>query len=167
VRTELLQAGASGQMPIAILHIGAERSAIAAGIGAAPQKLWTFALGVRKIAANYFRHQPPTAGELEQAIMMVEDAIAPLRDKIPVGAKLFTADPALSDIARAVGISDAPSVNLTLDAVEMTFQRLAAVVHGRSASREGLPENNDFAATLLILRECLHHLGFSSITLMR
>lgn len=47
----------------------------------------------------------------------------------------------------------------------MTFQRLSAVSLGRPISLEGLPASADFAATLLILREFMHHLGFASITL--
>ncbi|MYM95524.1 hypothetical protein [Duganella vulcania] len=43
---------------------------------------------------------------------------------------------------------------------------LAAVIQGKPAAHEGIPDDNAFAATLLILREFMHHLGFSSIGLL-
>jgi len=50
--------------------------------------------------------------------------------------------------------------------MERVFSRLAAVVQGKPAAHEGIPDDNAFAATLLILREFMHHLGFSSIGLL-
>jgi hypothetical protein len=40
---------------------------------------------------------------------------------------------------------------------------LASLVLGRPASSAGIPTNPAFAATLLILREFMHHLQFDSI----
>ena len=54
-------------------------------------------------------------------------------------------------------------MTLSLDAVERTFDRLALVINGRPAHFEGIPGGNDFAATLLILREFMHHLQFDEI----
>lgn len=47
--------------------------------------------------------------------------------------------------------------------MEQTFERLAAVAEGRPVGQEGLPESTEFAAALLILREFMHHLGFSAV----
>jgi hypothetical protein len=50
--------------------------------------------------------------------------------------------------------------------MERTFDRLAQVSLGRPASSEGLPASNSFSATLLILREFMHHLQFAGITVL-
>ena len=52
----------------------------------------------------------------------------------------------------------------TIEAVERLFQRLASASLGDPMARRGLPTGNRFVATALILREFMHHLGFTSIT---
>jgi hypothetical protein len=41
------------------------------------------------------------------------------------------------------------------------------LVHGRPAASTDLPNDKHFAATLLILRELMHHLQFGSIQIRR
>ena len=96
--------------------------------------------------------------------MAVEDEVTRARTLLARGSSLFTADAAVREIALLAGAPDRPEWVLTLDAMERTFDRLAAVTLGRPASREGLPSSAAFAATLLILREFMHHLQFESIT---
>ena len=48
--------------------------------------------------------------------------------------------------------------------MEQTFERLIALALGRPALREGIPTSAEFAATLLIMREFMHHMQFASIT---
>jgi hypothetical protein len=45
------------------------------------------------------------------------------------------------------------------------FDRMAAISMGRPAGQDTLPAGAAFRATLLILREFMHHLQFQSITL--
>ena len=40
------------------------------------------------------------------------------------------------------------------------------MIEGHPAERERLPADATFAAALLILRECLHHWGFTAIQLV-
>ena len=47
--------------------------------------------------------------------------------------------------------------------MESVFNRLAAIITGRPASMDTLPKDSAFAASLLIVREFMHHLGFTSI----
>jgi len=61
---------------------------------------------------------------------------------------------------------DIPVMNLTADAIERTFERLCTIAQGKSASADALPESVEFAATLLILREFMHHMGLPSITIL-
>jgi len=61
------------------------------------------------------------------------------------------------------GVAPGAGMVLPLGAMEQTFERLAAVAEGRPVVQEGLPESTEFAAALLILREFMHHLGFSAV----
>ena len=53
--------------------------------------------------------------------------------------------------------------SLTRDAVEALFQQLASRALGMPIAAAELPHGRDIAAALLILRECLHHLGFDRV----
>ena len=53
---------------------------------------------------------------------------------------------------------------LTRDAVEALFQRLVSRSSGTPVAATRLPPQRDIAAALLILRECMHHLGFDRIS---
>lgn len=151
-------------MPIKVLHIGAEQTSVATGTGAEPDTVHMFSIGSRKTAAEYFQHNPPTPSEIENAIFSVEDALAGARTIIPISSRLFTTDETIRKIALISGVSDQAELNLTCDAMEQTFERFAAATSGRQTSREGIQADVTFTATLLILREFMHHLQFSSIT---
>jgi exopolyphosphatase/pppGpp-phosphohydrolase len=156
-------------MPTAVLHIGAEQTSVATGTGAEPDMVHMFPIGSRKTAVEYFHHDPPTPGEIENAIVAVEDAVASARTMISGGTnlfttRLFTTDEAIRKIALISGVTDGAELILARDSMERTFERLAAVTLGRSSSQQGIPAGVTFAATLLILREFMHHLQFLSIT---
>lgn len=51
--------------------------------------------------------------------------------------------------------------------MERLFDQLAARVQGRPASQTDIPDDPAFYASLLILREFLHHLQFPAITVQR
>lgn len=158
-----LRSGVANGAAITVLHIGAEQTAVASGSGAEPAVI-ALALGSRRTAIDHFKHEPPTAIEMENAIQAVEDEVARVRPMIVRDSKLFTADAVIRDIARLAGVADSAEHTLSLEAMERTFNRLAAVTLGTPALQEGIPNGGAFAATLLILREFMHHLRFSSIT---
>ncbi|GKX63171.1 hypothetical protein SOASR032_17400 [Pragia fontium] len=147
-------------LPITLLHIGQEKTWVLSG---SVQRL---NIGATSLVDACFFHQPPTAGEMERAIMLVEDEVIRISNQITADSQLYTADRTLDDIARAVGIAPQPEYRLSLEEVERVFDSLAAVMSGRSAAWEGIPEDNVFSASLLILREFMHHLGFSAITVV-
>ena len=149
---------------IVVVHIGACETTLASGTGGEPDGTVALAIGARNTAQDHFKHRPPTPGELENAIMVVEDELARARATIADGAVLLSGDAALREVARLAGVTDRAELSVQIDAVEGVFDRLAAVSLGRPASSAGLPEDNEFAATLLILRELMHHLGFSALT---
>jgi exopolyphosphatase/pppGpp-phosphohydrolase len=119
----------------------------------------TMAVGPRGLAGDVLRHDPPTPAELERAIDLVEDALSGSRLAQVDRGNLVTADALL----QALPGLDTSGASLTLDAVEVLFQRLASRALGTPVAAADLPHGRDIAAALLILRECMHHLGFDRI----
>lgn len=150
--------------PITLLHIGADQTTVDTTNGIEEGATHTLALGSQKTAADFFKHAPPTPLEMENAIMAIEDEVSHARTWIADDSVLYTTDPAIRTIALMAGVPDQPELILSIDAVEQTFERLAAVTLGRPATSDKLPTDAAFAATLVILREFMHHLQFSSIT---
>lgn len=150
--------------PVTLLHIGTEQTVLVTGSNLEPEALLTLGIGSRRTANEYFKHVPPTPAEMENAIAAVENEVVRARAGLVDGSALVTTDATIREIALLSGVAAGAELGLGLEAMERTFERLAAVTLGRPASREGLPTGAAFAATLLILREVMHHLRFSSIT---
>ena len=163
LRYSAIRSDLSNGLPIIVLHIGEEQTAVASGSSIEPATL-ALAIGSRKTATDHFKHEPPTPLEIENAIVRVEDEVARARAMVADGSKLFTTDVAIREIACLAGVAGNAEQTLSLDAMERTFERLAQVTLGKPASQEGIPTSPAFVATLLILREFMHHLRFSSIT---
>jgi exopolyphosphatase/pppGpp-phosphohydrolase len=158
-----IRAAAGVAARVTVLHIGAGQTVFATGTDRDPAVLLVLAIGSSKTAVDQFRHDPPTPIEMENGIMVVEDEVTRARDSV-IGSGLFTMDGAIREIALIAGVREAAEMTLNLEAVEQTFDRFSGMVLGRPAASEGLPAGGAFAATLLILRELMHHLKFSSIT---
>lgn len=77
--------------------------------------------------------------------------------------RLETSDPKIREIAGYVNIKENV---LSLSEMESVFSRFAAIVMGMPSSMDVLPQTKEFAATLLILREIMHHLGFENIVIV-
>jgi exopolyphosphatase/pppGpp-phosphohydrolase len=148
---------------IVVLHIGDQHSGIAVGLGPVPDLVKLFPLGTERTAQAHFETVPPTPLAMEHAIQVVEDVVMPLRAVIPREALLFNTDASVRAIALLAGVAPAEPMQLSLEAMERVFNRLSAVVQGSPAAHQGLPESSSFAATLLILREFMHHLQFVHI----
>lgn len=103
------------------------------------------ALGIQTICQIFFKHTHPTDLELEYAIAHIEDEVMPADRLLPVARACLTIR-----TEKISGIS--PGQVLTLDAFERVFN---------STLKMG---NKTEIASLLIIRECLHHLRFSSVT---
>lgn len=148
---------------VTTLHIGPQQTLVTGRAGE-PHATLILPVGFRNLGGAGFRHAPPTPIELENAIALVEDELFRIRDAVVKESALVTADAAVRAIAQAAGAAAQGETALTRDAVEQVFNRLAAIVQGRPASQDVIPVDADFAATLLILREFMHHLEFASIT---
>ena len=119
----------------------------------------TLPLGVGDLARDVLRHDPPTSAELERGIDVVEDALSASRLPKAARGKLGTSDP----VVRALPGLGTPGAILRLEGVEALFQRLASRALGTPVGTDELPAGREIAAALLVLRECMHHLGFAEV----
>jgi exopolyphosphatase/pppGpp-phosphohydrolase len=149
---------------LTILHIGQLQTVLAMGTNREPAVVLALAIGSATTAAEQFRQDPPAPIEMENAIMVVEDEVTRAREAV-AGSALHTMDRAIRQIALLAGVAESSEMALSLEAVERTFDRYSGVVLGRPAASEGLPAGGTFAATLLILRELMHHVKFAAITI--
>lgn len=140
------------------LHIGPDGTTLHTDSG----ETLRLEIGTHATSAAYFKHQPPTAGEIEHAIQTVEDEVTRARALAARHPLLWTDDPAIADLARLAGVT---GDSLPVAAVEHLFDLLAALSLGRPASSAGIPADVEFAARLLVLRELMHHLGFAAVQL--
>ena len=156
-----------GNSAITVLHIADEYSFMAQGTNAdTPDNVWLFEIGTEKTAREFLIHNPPTAGEVENAIQVVEDEVMSLHKLLTVDSNLYTLDARILEIARVSAFEESEQgAILSIQDMEHAFTRLAAIISGRLASQDILPTTNAFAATLLILREVMHHLQFRDITI--
>ena len=154
-----LPAGAA----VTMLHIGDKECIVVSGRTDEPPLTVRVQVGTATSGHVAFRHDPPTPVELENAIEVVENEVMPLSKRLPRPSVLIGVGRAIRAIARAAAKAGDGKVRLPLDEVELLFQQLAAVSQGRAVSSSGLPPGIAFAASLLILREFMHHLGFDSI----
>ncbi|GGY22734.1 hypothetical protein [Paludibacterium paludis] len=148
---------------LTLLRIGADVLQIVSGGDRGPTR-FDLPLGELLLANGHFRHEPPSAAELENAIMVVEDTLAPVREHLAADSRLMSTDPGIRHIARAAGLAGSAGEFLTRDAIENAFGQLCRIALG-APRPTGFPDGNDFAARLLILREWTHHMDFDGITL--
>jgi hypothetical protein len=139
------------------LHFGDEELTVREQTGDQPDTERRLDVGTARIARDFFRHDPPTAQEIERAIDVVEDAIMQLDHPDGVRTPLLSTSPALRPWAALSGPT------MAIELVEQWFQRLASASLGQPAPMQGLPSGREAAATLLLLREFLHHRGHASI----
>ena len=170
METEILQQyravrlGLPAGTPIAMLHIGEKETIIATGAGGEPESVLRLAIGSQNTAAEFFLHTPPTPGEIENAIMQVEDEITRAKEMVAGYSVLVTTDASIREIAHIASGHTGSVLHLPIDAVEQVFSLLASHSLGRPASIAGISGSIEFAATLLILREFMFHLKFRSIS---
>lgn len=160
--------------PLTLLYMGPERTQIVqmGATGTAPHAApITLALGTHRTARAFFRRDVPTPLELENAIASVEDEVYLAHQRYAQlpharGSMWCSTGAHLGALAELAGVPCAPAMVLTLEVMERLFQRLAFVSEGRPAAREGLPESVEFATTLLLLRELMHHMPFGELHLV-
>lgn len=117
-------------------------------------------LGAALLRERWLRHDPPQPQELEAAIEAVEDLVMPMHGRWAAADALHVTatDASLQGIA-ALGQS------FTRDELEALFNRAAAIVLGRPSGSDPQLADASVVAGLLILREVMHHLGFTRLRL--
>jgi hypothetical protein len=153
--------------PIMLLHIGEDRTGVASGTGIEPDQVLMLEIGASRTALGSFKHNPPSPLEIENAIMVVEDEVTRARGLAEGPAPLYSTDEMVYKIAKMAGCPDEMPITLTIEQVEALFDQLAARSEGRPSSQVDIPDDPKLAATLLILREFMHHLHFESIKFRR
>ena len=111
-------------------------------------------------------HEPPTAYELEVAIADIEDTLMPIIPKLPEIRYLVTSEPSISQISKVAVPDTDDQANLTMEAVELLYNRLVELSYGTPSARLGVPETSEFAAKVLFLRELMHNAGFDAIHIL-
>jgi exopolyphosphatase/pppGpp-phosphohydrolase len=140
-----------------LLHIGDEHLVVLTGQGSRPETVQQLDLGAARVAAKYFRHDPPTSQDIERAIDFAEDEIM----RLGKAATTTTTPASTSAALQAWACVSGPTMQL--EAIEQWFQRLASTSLGQPAAMQGLPTGREAAATLLVLREFMHHRGYATI----
>lgn len=149
--------------PVTLIEIGRWRTILVWGRGDTAHDAIELRIGFLKTAEEFFRHYPPTPRELEEAIAAIEDELARARKAVAGDSKLVTTDNVVLEIARIAGVAAASEPILNIEAVEQLYQRFAAIASGAPTTREEAESYAAYAATILILRECMHHLRYASI----
>lgn len=124
----------------------------------------THQAGSKQNILRHLQSEPATVFELEAAIATIEDELMPVILSLPAHRSLVTSEPEIHQIAGLRTGTD--KLRLEVEEVERLFNCLADVAYGTPAKILGIPENREFAAVLLYLRELMHHAGFSIITLL-
>jgi len=118
----------------------------------------TLPLGPALLRGQCLRHDPPQAQELEAAIEAVEDVVMPLHRVLPADAMLCVV------VSAADGAVLAPLAEArTRDQLEALFDRAAAIAQGRPARSDPALADAEVMAALVIVREVMHHLGFTQL----
>ena len=122
-------------------------------------------LGDQLIADRFFREFPPTNDEIDRAINFTEETLAPVEDLFDADADLYTSDSMAVEIAQLAFNTQKHGKQTSVPVIELenVFYRLSEIVNGLPASQDVLPDNNQFAAYFLIIREVMHHLGFERL----
>lgn len=133
--------------------------------GSKSQSTYT-AGNIQSILAN-LKHEPAKAIEIEAAIADIEDQLMPVIKDLPERRCLFTSEQAFWEIAEVAGHNSKDKIQLEVDTVEEIFNRLVDVAYGTPASRLDVPEDRGFTATVLFLRELMHHASYNIIYLSK
>ncbi|MNF59466.1 hypothetical protein D3C84_410570 [compost metagenome] len=142
-----------------LLSLGETQSRVQITGADGTSQTFSLALGLDALTPGPFRRDPPSALELEQAIMVVEDVLMPLAAHIPPHPLVALHSPV--PLAEPLGSRVQSREN-----IERLFGQLVAMVEGDPLASAQLPKDRRFAAALLILREWMHHLDAGSVVLV-
>ena len=109
------------------------------------------------------RQWPPTPAERERAIEVTEDELMRVPSP-PRGGVLFSSEGVLARVLQRLAPRASGSTFLrAAEDVEQAFQDMASVSLGRLPKATDAVTDRAEGAALLLLREVMHHLGFTAI----
>lgn len=147
------------------LDIGAAETTAVLSRPDGREERWRLPIGLATLWPEAAHSGGPSALMIEHAIQTVEDAIQPLAGHLPAGTSLVAAAKVMAPLQRAGAIWGLAHEAIALAQIEREYQQLAArSVGAPSATGSGFDDPAG-DALVLILRECLHHLGFDAVHL--
>lgn len=120
-------------------------------------------LDLSSLLSGTLKRFPPSTYALETAIAAIEDSLMPA---IPAlrhyPLELLQGEGRyLHELATVVGHGLSRHVlRLSIDELERVFNRVVDVAAGMPARSVQIPESLGFVATVLVLREVMHHAGY-------
>lgn len=143
------------------LQLGADDAVLTLLRPGRPERRFVWPLGTSRLAAVARLQDPPRPIQLEAAIAEVEDQVMAAAHEVGGIAHLETAPATFAQLLR---ITAAPGAErLSLEQVERAFDTLAAVAEGRPAGSSGAATDAASVATLVLVRELMHHLALPSV----
>ncbi len=130
------------------------------------EQLISLPVGYEDISNRFFKHTPPTPDDIEYAINYIEDEIERVVPRVPTNYVLYNANDFIRQIAALCGIKTSSAMSLTRDQLEYLFGQYAEISMGRPARNNEADTSPLFYAQLLTFREFMHHLKFSSLTII-
>ena len=162
---------ATATPPEITLEMHAETSVLRCHAGTETRWETRYGLGIDSLARACFRSAPPRPLEIEHAIEVTEEQVigataVRASAQWPPTRCLRFGGPGAALLADALAAHRGPTAAIPGDAVEALFNRLVDRSQGRPATHDAVPTDPRFCAALLMLRECLHHLGFQEVVLV-
>lgn len=146
------------------LQLGAQRGAVWINDFSSGRPGVQLDLGWSNVLPGPLHTSPPRPIDLETAIQNIEEHVMPLSRIIPAGSSLQLACAGMDapDLLSAMPIA----ANVySLDEFESVFGRLCAIAEGSPAGANNLLIEPATAASLLIIRELMHHARLQSVSL--
>lgn len=119
-------------------------------------------VGYDSVIEHDFKHHFPNAYQTEMAIITIETAIEQVMTLWQKTAILQTDNGEIKKIANYFNNEK----SLSTEQIERLFNRVADIIAGSPRQHDPLPDSLQFTASLLILREVLHHLNIDVIELV-
>lgn len=122
-------------------------------------------LGSQLISDRFFSKFPPSYDEIDQAINYTEEELEKIKHLFDGVSTIYTTDSMSVQIAQLAFNTTIEENLISVARIELenVFSRLADIVKGLPPSQDVLPDNNEFAAYLVVLREVMHHLNFDKL----
>lgn len=115
---------------------------------------------------DQLQHEPPTDYDLEMGIAEIEDDLMKIVRHLPERRCLVSSDSEVKKIAKIAGVDFNKREELDIQTVEDIFRKISGVAYGTPSSRFNIPEDREFTAMVLVLREVMHHAGYKKVTIV-